>query len=756
LIYIFCEAYLDDVIVHANTEEEFVENLRAVFSRFRQHNIRLNPKKTVLGKSEIEYVGHVINHEGMSFSRSKLDSVMNFPKPKYGAQMKSFLGLANYFRDHVHDHSALVRPLQKMIASYDRHRKLEWTEATTLAFETLKEAIHNCPKLFFLDDKSPVHLYTDASDYGIGAYLCKLVDSKELPIAFISKTLSSQQQRWSTPEKEAYAIYYALVKLEYLLLDRHFTLHTDHKNLTFMDMSANAKVNRWKIFLQEYDFQVEYIKGPLNVIADSFSRLCLLNEISLNSSEQEAYELLCLEELCVLEDLKTNLDQKTHSRISKCHNSNVGHHGVERTVAKLIASGQEWTRMRQDVKLFIRKCPCCQLMSQVAPAIASLPFTLSTFYPMDCLSVDSIGPLPMDSDGHIHILVVIDNFSRFVELYPLTDLTAKHAAEALLSHIGRYGAPRRLLSDGGPQFINETIRELLILIGTQHEITLAYSKEENAIVERANKEVLRHLRAIIYERGVITEWYKYLPLVQRIMNASIHEALGVSPAQILFGNALNLDRQIMVNFSELRTQYASEINLSQWQSDMLKKQAHIIELAQRVQIRKNEAYIATKNAAYKDKGLTVFAINSFVLVAYPPNSWKKGPPNKLMMQWQGPYKVMDRVGNRYRVLHLANMSEEEVHVCRLKSFITDDSETARQTANRAEDKWDVERILSHTGNPKYRTKMTFQVKWVGFNELTTETWNRDLIKTQAMHVYLSNNNLRSLIPSRFRDNPPRA
>ena len=188
-----------------------------------------------------------------------------------------------------------------------------------------------------------------------------------------------------------------------------------------------------------------------------------------------------------------------------------------------------------------------------------------------------------------------------------------------------------------------------------------------------------------------------------------------------------------------------------WQSEMLSKQAHLLEVAQRVQLRKNEAYIATKNAMYKGKGVTVFAINSFVLVAYPPSSWKKGPPNKLMMQWQGPYKVVGRVGNRYRLLHLANLVEEEVHVCRLKAYLTDDSEAARQTANRAQDKWDVERILSHKGHSKCRTKMTFQVKWVGFDEATTEPWNKDLITTQAMHQYLADNNLQHLIPSRFRD-----
>ena len=97
--------------------------------------------------------------------------------------------------------------------------KLNWTEETDTAWESIKHAIHACPKLFFMDSTSEVHLYTDASDYGIGAYLCQRIDSKEVPIAFISKTLTkSQREKWSTPQKEGYAIYYALCKLEHLLL----------------------------------------------------------------------------------------------------------------------------------------------------------------------------------------------------------------------------------------------------------------------------------------------------------------------------------------------------------------------------------------------------------------------------------------------------------------------------------------------------------------------------------------------------------
>ena len=197
LMYNIVEAYIDDVIIHRQEEDDFVNNVEAVFVRFKTHGVKVNPKKVKLGLPGIEYVGHVVDHEGLHFSRSKLDSVYNFKQPIFAAQMKSFLGLANYFRDHIRNYSELARPLQDMVGMnpYNRRSKLQWETETLEAFETLKTKIHECPKLFFIDELSQVHLYTDASDYGIGAYLCQIIDAKEVPIAFISKTLDKTQEK---------------------------------------------------------------------------------------------------------------------------------------------------------------------------------------------------------------------------------------------------------------------------------------------------------------------------------------------------------------------------------------------------------------------------------------------------------------------------------------------------------------------------------------------------------------------------------
>ena len=136
--------YLDDCMVHATTLDEFVTRLKEVFLQFRSCGITLNPAKCKLGLSVVEYVGHTIDKDGLHFTRSKLDSVLQFPRPKTKKQMKSFIGLANYFRDHIRNHSTRVQPLQAMVDNYDKRHashKLKWSFKAIRAFEDIKKAI---------------------------------------------------------------------------------------------------------------------------------------------------------------------------------------------------------------------------------------------------------------------------------------------------------------------------------------------------------------------------------------------------------------------------------------------------------------------------------------------------------------------------------------------------------------------------------------------------------------------------------------
>ena len=131
--------------------------------------------------------------------------------------------------------------------------------------------------LHFLDDENEIVLQTDACNTGMGAYLFQRRGNDEVPVAFISKAFDERLKKWCTFQQEGFAIYYAMKKWRHLLLDRTFVLMTDHANLTYLKGSSDPKVLRWMVSIQEFDFTVRHVKGKDNVVADAFSRLCVLN-----------------------------------------------------------------------------------------------------------------------------------------------------------------------------------------------------------------------------------------------------------------------------------------------------------------------------------------------------------------------------------------------------------------------------------------------------------------------------------------------
>ena len=194
LLYVICELYIDGILVYASTKGEFVTRIRQIFDRMRTYNFNLNPYKFSFGMPAVEFVMHLVSSEGINFTDAKKKKVIYFKTPATHKEMKSFLGLTNYCRDHIYQYS-LSKPLQDMVLHNQPGAMLQWTSTSTHEFTKCKDAINNCPTLAFLDIKAPITLETDASDYGIGAYLYQTQDDKQVPTAFLSKALSAIQQR---------------------------------------------------------------------------------------------------------------------------------------------------------------------------------------------------------------------------------------------------------------------------------------------------------------------------------------------------------------------------------------------------------------------------------------------------------------------------------------------------------------------------------------------------------------------------------
>jgi len=704
---------------------------------------------------KVQYVGYVISESGIEFSDELKVKALQFELPKSYKLLKQFVGVVERFHRHVRSFTEIARPLHTMLQGYsqrkNRHQVIQWDKAQEDAFYALQKAVSNAQKLFFVRDDWEIHLETDASDYGIGAYLYqKGSNEEEEPIAFISKALIKEQVRWSVPEKEQYAIFYALTKLEHLLRDTFFVLHTDHENLTRLNFGNSNKILRWKLFIQDFDFDIEWIKGELNPTADGFSRLVQKPELE----EGETHTLRLFPTFSIPEE--------NYRMISQVHNSIIGHHGIERTLKKLIDTGHNWLYMREHVKAFIKRCPLCQTMSVLKAPIHTHPFTVGTYEPMERVAVDTIGPFPEDELGNTYIIVLVCCFSRFCLLTPAKDATAMSAARAVLQFAGIFGLMSQLLSDMGTQYVNKIIDELIHFTGVEKLDTMPGIHEQNSIVERRNKELLRHLRAILFHKNLKKDWSTILPLVNRIMNAERLEGLNVSPAQIIFGNSITLDRGIFLPFSPPMTEKTPDSvkveRLSDWMANMLTKQAEIISIAQKTQSETQKVHFSKYSEERTD-----FPIGSYVLASYGEDR----PPSKLHRLWRGPYRVVKQDvhdKNRYTVQNLVTDVLIDFPNGSLKPFIEDEQGlTPMEVAMREEEYDIVEKIISHKPN-KLRPntpkgKIFFTVKYLGDKDPHPEQVPYKLLRdNEILHIYLEKNKLKSLIPAKYkwgRDGPPK-
>ena len=185
--------------------------------------------------------------------------------------------------------------------------------------------------------------------------------------------------------------------------------------------------------------------------------------------------------------------------------------GFEETFERATTLSQD-VHLRAYVKKFIAECPVCQKLSDRKVHNTAIRYTSSTMKPMIKLNIDTIGPLPKDNKEYKYIVVIIDTFTRFVKTYPMKTVTAEECVECLLSHMGTFGVPNEILTDNGSQYVNKHLFDLFNLLRTQHITITPYSSEQNGIVERANKEVLRHLKNILYDTKVVGAWSSYLLL----------------------------------------------------------------------------------------------------------------------------------------------------------------------------------------------------------------------------------------------------
>ena len=269
-----CLCYFDDVIIPSCSLQQQCERLAIVLTRFREHNLKVKASKCCFGADKVLFLGHIVSSAGVYTDPKKIKAVSELDPPKTVEQVRTFLGLAGYYRRFIPNFASLSAPL---VSLTKKNSRFHWGTQEQNASQLLQQLLCSAPVLAYPQFDKHFILQTDASDLGLGAVLTQKDNcGQEHVISYASRSLSDREKRYSATEKEALAVVFATDHFRAYLLGRNVTLVTDHSALRWLhSVEPKGRIGRWVMGLQEYEFAIQHRPGSANGNADALSRLLL-------------------------------------------------------------------------------------------------------------------------------------------------------------------------------------------------------------------------------------------------------------------------------------------------------------------------------------------------------------------------------------------------------------------------------------------------------------------------------------------------
>ncbi|KAJ3707978.1 hypothetical protein LUZ61_011683 [Rhynchospora tenuis] len=277
--------FIDDILIYSKSMEEHEEHLRTVLERLRQHKLYAKLSKCEFWLEQVAFLGHIISGKGLAVDPDKIKAVMEWSPPKTVTEVRSFLGLAGYYRRFVPDFAKMARPLTKLL---QKDVKYEWGEAQERSFQELKNRLVTAPILAMPVSGHEYTVYTDASQLGLG---CVLTQDGHV-IAYGSRQLRSHEQNYPTHDLELAAVVFALKIWRHYLYGVKCKIYTDHQSLKyiFTQKELNLRQRRWLELIKDYDLDIQYYAGKANIVADALSRKSQVNLITFLTKEPKLLE----------------------------------------------------------------------------------------------------------------------------------------------------------------------------------------------------------------------------------------------------------------------------------------------------------------------------------------------------------------------------------------------------------------------------------------------------------------------------------
>lgn len=592
-----CLVYIDDVVIYSPTFEQHLTDLQNVFQALSTAKLTLKASKCQFCRKEMRYLGHIITQQGIKPDPDLIKSVTQFPQPQKVKDVQSFLGLTGYYRKFIRNYAKIAEPLLKQLRNNQRNNHhLQWSPECTQAFETLKNKLTNAPIMNTPNFEHPFILELDACEYGLGAVLTQEYDGGKYVIAYGSRTLNPAERNYGATEREALAIVWATKHFRPYLEGNKIFIRSDCKALQWMRNAKDVtgRLARWAMKLAAFQIEeIKYRPGKANANADSLSRNPLPNEIVYTSELSTIETAINLwENTNILDNIRTEqqadsklqpiikyLQTKPPSESNEKRNPNVlingllykiknsnrhynqrvlgnkhllmipktlqqklliwahdhptaGHSGQQKTLFRL-NTRVFWDSMRKDVCNYVKACEACQQFKYDNTPSSNQMQIHSVNEPWHTIGIDIMGPFPVTSRNKRFLLVIVDYFTRWIEVFPLSTTTSIAISELLIDQLfTRYGFPKYILSDNGPQFVSNMFRSFCDTLNIQQKLTANYHPQSN-MTERVNR-TLKPLIAI-YAQRLPHSWDKEIQKLAFAIRTSVNETTGEIPAFLMFG-----------------------------------------------------------------------------------------------------------------------------------------------------------------------------------------------------------------------------
>jgi len=726
--------YFDDIIIFSSNVEQHMKHLQTVLKILSDAKVLLKYNKCKIGSSSVDYLGHHISSKGISPTAEKIESLEAIKEPKSPTEVQSLIGFLSYYRKFIPSFPSMISAIYNTLTT----KPFKWTEIANVELKKIKLLLASSV-LSHPDFSIPFEVFSDASENGIGG----CINQNGKPVAFYSRKLIGAETRYSIPEKEALAILFVLERAAGLLGTGTFILHADSSVVVSLFKNPKSKrLARYAIRLSEFDFIIKHIPGRENKVADHLSRVQtfdLMTVYSTNEDEKlkwiqaedaDLFNLLkikpqifkSIDGIVYLNPHQSDPFQRlrpvipAHARVSviaDAHNSQMsGHMGYTKTLQRILATSW-FPNAKQMVKDFVRRCSSCQLRKGNKTTYQLQP--ILTRRPMEMIHCDLIGPLIV-SNNNKYILVIVDNFSRFVTLRPIPDKTSSSVVQGLLEFIGIFGLPKIIMSDRGTEFRNNMNILLCKALNVQRRFTSSYHPQSNGVSERINSSIHRMLGTYLKEHN---QWSFILPIIMNVLNNCVHPSTGFTPFQLLFAHDSRIENLKNDTPPEGQVKHLVSFSSTMIVEAMQRKLEAVLALS-KLQTVKEIPYV-------KGQLVKVFDI---------ARTHKANQYQKWTERWKGPMKIIEIRGLNVLVTG-PNNREYSIHVSRLAPWNKPNSLTNEEKEHKTSDSskfqlndtiedeeelpegyFMIDKIIKHRN---VRGQMQYRVRWSGY-EASDDTW----------------------------------